>query len=191
MNDVQINEINESVEAIDMIAEIVDEPTIEENISEEEITEFEESPAESEETPVEPEEIFNGADEIASLKAEIESLKAELDESRALYQRLEGECAEFSSLYPDVPLSTLPDSIWQSVKKGVPLAAAYALEERRASLAAKRAAEVNKENRDRSSGALNSDTYNDFFSPAQVKAMSAAEVRANYTKIINSMSKWH
>lgn len=187
MNDVQINEINESVEAIDMIAEIVDEPTIEENIEnipEDEIVE-------SEGEIVEPEEISNGSDEVASLKAEVESLKAELAESRALYQRLEGECAEFSSLYPDVPLATLPDSIWQSVKKGVPLAAAYALEERRASLAAKRAAEVNKENRDRSSGALNSDTYNDFFSPAQVKAMSAAEVRANYTKIINSMSKWH
>ena len=131
------------------------------------------------------------AAEVAYLKAELESLKKELSESRAFIDRMESECSEFSSLYPGVPLSTLPDSVWKSVKSGVPLSAAYALEVRRAEMDAKRAGIVNEENRNMSTGAVSSDNYNDYFSPSQVKAMSAKEVRANYTKIINSMSKWH
>lgn len=31
----------------------------------------------------------------------------------------------------------------------------------------------------------------DYFTPAEVRAMSAAEVKANYSKIITSMSRWH
>ena len=136
-------------------------------------------------------EIKPDANEIAYLKAELDSLKKELDESRAFYGRLEAECYEFSELYPSVPLSTLPDSIWQSVKNGVPLAAAYALEESRTALASMRAEAINGENRNMSSGSLKNDSRRDYFTPEQVRAMSAAEVRANYTKIINSMSKWH
>ena len=30
-----------------------------------------------------------------------------------------------------------------------------------------------------------------YFTPAQVRAMTAEEVKANYAKIINSMSRWH
>ena len=156
-------------------------PVTEETVEEAEPIEIE---------PVEA-EIEPDANEIACLKAELDSLRQELDESRAFYGRLEGECAEFSELYPEVSLSSLPDSIWQSVKKGIPLAAAYALEERRSSIAAIRAAAINGENRNMSSGALKRDTSEDYFSPSQVRAMTPAEVRANYTKIVNSMSKWH
>ncbi len=136
-------------------------------------------------------DIPSAADEAAALREELDRLRLELDQSRAFYGRMEAECAEFSELFPEVPLSSIPEPIWQSVKSGVPLAAAYALAARRESLRAQRAGEVNRENGLRSSGALNQDTYNDYFSPAEVKAMSPAEVRANYTKIINSMSKWH
>ena len=129
--------------------------------------------------------------EVLTLRAELEALKKELEESRAFYARLDTECAEFSSLYPNVSITSLPDSVWQSVKKGVPLSAAYALEVRRAEVKAQKARAVNRENRERSSGAIGIDNRNDFFSPTQVRAMSAAEVRANYTKIIESMSKWH
>ena len=131
------------------------------------------------------------ATEIAYLKAELESLKKELSDTRSLYARLENECTEFSALYPEVALSSIPDSIWQSVKRGVPLAAAYALEARKAELTAKRASQVNVENKKMSSGSLSSDSYNDYFTPSQVRSMTPAEVRANYTQIVNSMSKWH
>ncbi len=129
--------------------------------------------------------------EVLALRAELDSIKRELEESRAFYARLDVECAEFSSLYPDVSITSLPDSVWQSVKKGVPISAAYALEVRRAEVKAQKARTVNRDNSQMSSGALGNDNRNDFFSPAEVRAMSAAEVRANYTKIIESMSKWH
>ena len=185
-----IDEMDEEI-AIDE-AEVIEE--IAEAISDEneEAEETLEITEENEETPeAAEEEAKPDANEIAYLKAELDSLKRELAESRAFYSRLEVECSEFSELYPDVRLSSLPDSIWQSVKSGIPLAAAYALEEKRARHKAIHAQKINGENRNMSSGSLSADSRNDYFSPSEVRAMSAAEVRANYTKIISSMSKWH
>ena len=129
--------------------------------------------------------------EVENMRNELERLRSELTEKRSHLEKMDREYSEFSELYPDVRISSLPDSVWQSVNAGVPLAAAYALEARRAELAAKKAGIVNTENSQMSSGALNSDNYKDYFSPAEVKAMSPREVRANYTKIISSMSKCH
>ena len=128
---------------------------------------------------------------VDSLKEEIESLKLQLEESRLMYDKFHSECMEFSNLYPDVPLSSIPDSIWESTKNGIPLAAAYALAEKKERAAKAKAMDVNSQNNERSSGALNAAKTEDFFTPAEVRAMSAAEVKANYAKIITSMSKWH
>ncbi len=128
---------------------------------------------------------------IDSLKAEINSLKLRLEESQLMYDKLHGECMEFSNLYPDVPLSSIPDSVWNSARAGIPLAAAYALAEKKESVARAKAMNVNSQNNERSSGALNTAKTEEFFTPAEVRAMSAAEVKANYAKIITSMSKWH
>lgn len=128
---------------------------------------------------------------IKALKAELEELKRSLEESRAFYARLEAECSEFSSLYPDVALSSLPDSVWQGVKNGIPLAAAYALDVRRTEREAELAGLVNAENKKMSSGALSSDNKDHIFSPTQVKAMTREEIRANYSQIVHSMKKWN
>ena len=130
-------------------------------------------------------------EEIKALKNQLAELQLQLDESRAMYGKLHAECMEFSEIYPDVPLSTIPDSIWESVKSGIPLSAAYALAEKKEALARARADGINSKNKSLSSGSINTSKSEDFFSPAEVKAMSAAEVRANYAKIITSMSKWH
>ena len=130
-------------------------------------------------------------DDVDVLKAEIEALKLQLEESQSMYDRLHGECMEFSSLYPDVPLSSIPDSVWNSTRAGIPLAAAYALAEKKESVARAKAMDINLKNSEKSSGALNTAKTEDFFTPAEVRAMSAPEVRANYAKIITSMSKWH
>ena len=188
---IETAETVEESETVEETEEVEKTEKVEETEEVEGVEENEETDEAEEAEAPDGEEREPDANEIAYLKAELDALKKKLADSRAFYARLEGECAEFSSLYPDVPLASLPDTIWQSVRSGVPLAAAYALEARKAELAAKKAASVNSENRNMSSGALMSDSYNDFFSPSQVKAMSAAEVRANYTKIINSMSKWH
>ena len=179
--------------------ETTDEAIPGEEIAEETVSEAEEGvneaaetlPEETEPSLPEVEDDIPDLTEVLALRAELDSLKRELEENRAFYSRLDGECAEFSSLYPDVSIISLPDTVWQSVKKGVPLSAAYALEVRRAEVKAQRARQVNRDNSEMSSGALGNDNRNSFFSPAEVRAMSAAEVRANYSKIIESMSKWH
>ena len=131
------------------------------------------------------------ADTIRAMREELESLRTQLSESRAAYARLSNECEEFSKLYPGVPITSIPDSIWESFKSGVPLAAAYALHEKKEKLASEKAGGINEKNRQLSSGAINTAKNEEYFSPAEVRAMSAAEVRANYAKIITSMSKWH
>lgn len=128
---------------------------------------------------------------VKSLKEELAALKGKLEENRTLYEKLHAECAEFSELYPDVPISALPDDIWKSFRAGIPVAAAYALYEKKEAVARAKAESINSKNKDLSSGSLGTSKSEEFFSPAEVKAMSPAEVRANYTKIINSMSRWH
>ena len=124
------------------------------------------------------------------LRLELTRLKAELKDRDEAMLRLGRECEEFCELYPKVPLSALPDGVWLDVQRGIPIAAAYALAERRKSILAERASMANLQNATRSSGALEAPAP-DFFSPAEVRAMSQAEVRANYQKIMKSIQKWH
>ena len=117
-------------------------------------------------------------------------LRAELSQKDRLWERLGAECEEFGTLYPDTPLSTLPDPVWKDVARGIPLAAAYALAEKRRLYTEALAQKSNRENQARSSGALNTADA-DYFTPGEVRAMSADEVRTNYQKIMLSMQKWH
>ncbi len=126
-----------------------------------------------------------------SLRAELDALRAELLEERAALKRISCEIGEFSDLFPAVSLSGIPDSVWQSVKNGVPLAAAYALFEKKAGLIKADANQVNKKNSSSSTGPIGKESASDFFSPEDVRAMSRDEVRKNYTKILESMKKWN
>ena len=131
--------------------------------------------------------------ELEQLRSELKQLREELalrDARLQQEERVTREVAEFCSLYPEVPISTLPTEIWQTVEKGNSLAAAYALAEKKKAISLKNATESNANNRARSSGAINS-TENFEFSPAEVRAMTSEEVRANLPKIMRSMQKWH
>ncbi len=124
------------------------------------------------------------------LRAEVKRLQEELAERDALNERMANESEELYSLYPDADLRSLPDSVWEDVRRGIPLAAAYALAERRRFCTAQKAEASNLRNRRRSAGALDP-TESDYFSPAEVRSMTAAEVKRNYTNIMRSMQKWH
>ena len=93
-------------------------------------------------------------------------------------------------LFPDVPVEELPDEVWESVRAGAPLAAAYALYEKKKYAEAKRIAAINAKNASRSPGAAGTDTASEYFTPDEVRRMSRAEVHANYSKIKESMKKW-
>ena len=171
MNDIYENEITE-----ELTEEIASEEDTPEAVTE----------AESEsDRPLTDEETVN------ILREELKSLKNELESTRAAYERLSGECAEFSELYPSIPVTALPDSVWQSFKSGVPLAAAYALYEKKQAKRNAAAAAHNKTTKSAGFGCLGNNTENDFFTPDEVRAMTRADVRKNYQKILRSMENWH
>lgn len=132
----------------------------------------------------------NAGDGLEELRGELTALRRELDTRNAIWSRLGRECEEFQALYPEASLTDLDDGIWEDVRRGVPIAAAFALAERKRSRTEELALESNQANQRRSSGAV-SGIENDYFSPAEVRAMSRHEVRKNYQKIVRSMKAWH
>ena len=144
------------------------------------------SPADG--TPSEPDP--DGDEELDRLRAELAELRAELASREEAMQRMNEECAEFAELYPERSLASLPDEVWQGVRAGLPLAASVAFAEAKQRRRDALAAEINDRNRAASSGGVGGNAA-DYFSPAEVRAMSAAEVRANYAKIMDSMKLWN
>lgn len=131
--------------------------------------------------------------ELEQLRGELKQLREELalrDSHMAETARAEREYQEFCELFPNTPLATLTREVWQDVKEGSSLAAAYALAEKKRAVALARATESNESNRFRSAGAVHN-AQNQEFSPAEVRAMTSQEVRANLPKIMRSMQKWH
>ncbi len=88
---------------------------------------------------------------------------------------------EFRKEFPDVPVSHLDETLWEQVKGGVPLAAAYALKLHRE----KKAAPATGAWRSLEEGAGDG-----LYSKAEVQRMSEAEVRQNYARICESMKHW-
>ncbi|MBQ9796354.1 MAG: hypothetical protein IJW50_01405 [Clostridia bacterium] len=131
----------------------------------------------------------DGLELLRSELSEVRRLLEERDKHLARLERLEREYTEFATLYPEVSLASIPLDVQEAVAGGTPLAAAYALSERRRQLEQAQAAQVNHTNRMRSSGALRP-TENLEFSPAEVRAMTPEEVRENLPKIMRSMQKW-
>ncbi len=139
--------------------------------------------------PAEAEEVKATEDELEGLRAENAKLSARLEEIKNLNSRIENEISEFSEMFPDTPVSEIPDSIWSEVKKGIPLSAAYARHEKRCKDAKMRAENANNAAREATSGAL-SGKDNDYYTPDEVKRMTAKQVKENYSKIISSMKHW-
>ena len=74
------------------------------------------------------------ASELEQLRSELKQLREELalrDARTQQEERVTRDVAEFCTLYPEVPISTLPTEIWHDVEKGNSLAAAYALADRK------------------------------------------------------------
>ena len=128
--------------------------------------------------------------QLEQLRNELTALRAEIAARDERLSRMSAEYAEFRTLYPSVPFDAIDDCVMEDVKHGLPLAAAYALAERRRHIAEEQAARINAENSHRTSGALRA-TDEDYFSAEEVRKMSQSEVRTNYQKILKSMQKWH
>lgn len=136
----------------------------------------------AEETPTES---------IETLRAEVERLQKVISDREMQTSRMMEQIGEFSEVYPDKTLESIPSEVWNSVKGGVPLAAAYALYEKKTSIHRALAQEVNSKNAERSSGAVGRECDCLYYSPAEVREMSPAEVKEKYNIIIESMKKWN
>ena len=120
---------------------------------------------------------------------EISRLREELARERETFARLADGYDELSELYPGADLRSMPDSFRDNVRRGVPPAAAYALEMRRREVDAARAAEAERLARENSAGGLRG-ADSSLFSPDEVRAMSRDEVRNNFGRILESMKNW-
>ena len=131
------------------------------------------------------------ADELEVLRARVAELKRELEKSQSEISRGAKQLEELYSLFPDSDIRNFPDSVWQSVSEGNSLAASYALhlcKERQKEQAIRA---VNQKNAASSAGFAGEAARGEYFTPSEVRAMSQSEVRANYTKILESMKKWN
>ena len=91
--------------------------------------------------------------------------------------------------FPDVSLQSVPEDVWNRVREGVPLAAAYALYEKKRNSQRAQADARNQQNAAQSSGVICGGDAR-YFSPAEVRAMSRGEIRQNYDRIFESMRHW-
>ena len=147
---------------------------------------------ESEDTAAEP-PVEETEDAVARLSRELSELRA-LIEGRATEQReptaVRGLTDEFCRLYPDIVEGDAPDEVWESVKGGVPLEAAYALWERRQQVRRADAEAANRKNAEGAWGRTDAATEQ-YFTPDEVRSMSEREVRKHYSRILESMKHWN
>ena len=172
MKDIEINEgLNKTAD--ENIGDAI-EDTVTEN----------DAPEENNDLPPSIEELNQT---IASLKNELEAYKSAAAQQEAIAKQI----TDFSELFPDITVRSIPDEVWDDVKNGNSLAAAYSVYERRITEAARRIERINAKNAERSAGVAGKNMTQEFFSADDVRKMSPREVRANYAKIRRSMEKWN
>lgn len=134
---------------------------------------------------------LEGSDERTALRAELDKLRADLDGISSKRAEFISEIREFSTIFGADAVCKIPDEVWESTNRGIPLAAAYALYEKKESQRREMIERINQKNSSMSAGAIKNATNPEFFSHSEVKAMSAKEVKKNYNRIIESMKKWN
>ncbi len=131
---------------------------------------------------------------ISSLNEKISALESELNaykEASERQQFIAEQINEFNELFPEIAVRSLPDEVWESVKRGNSLAAAYSVYERRVAEAARKIELINQRNASAAAGAAGRSAPKEYFTADEVRKMSPAEVRANYAGIRRSMEKWN
>ena len=128
-------------------------------------------------------------EETVDLNAELDALRRRLEVAERTAREISAGWREFTELYPDADISSLPDSFNADIERGIPPAAAYALELRRREVRRAKIEAADRRAREMSSGRINS-TDDSLYSPDEVRAMPPSEVRKNMEKIRRSMKSW-
>ena len=134
------------------------------------------------EEPVGAEEAKAGAAQDAQ-----EQPEAEADERT----KLKEDVKLLLSLFPKLNVSAVPDEVWDKVRDGDSLSAAYCLWLVRTVKEKKRIDELNSKNRLASLPPVNDDSKREgFFTRETVKNMSREQIRKNLDGILRSMDSW-
>ena len=134
--------------------------------------------------------LAEGSDTVEhDLHTELEDLRAKLEKAERVAREITEGWREFTELYPDADISTLPDSFNAALERGIPPAAAYALELRRREVEQLKIARADRKAREQSFGRIET-AEDSLYSPAEVRAMKPGEVRKNIDKIRRSMKSW-
>lgn len=149
------------------------------------------SQKDSEVTENDEPEIYKENSAYEELKKEVDTLRDELNKEKNKLSGFVNQLKELYELYPDADINSISDDIWKGALTGTPVAAAYALYQRRCEVAKQRASETNKQNREKCVGGIAGNNDNGYFSPSEVRNMTPTQVRENYTKIIDSMNHWN
>jgi len=124
--------------------------------------------------------------ELKELREENRRLKSEA-EARA---RFEKESEELLLLFPEAQTDALPEEVTESHKSGIPLAAAYALWDKRRILAETNAEASNRLNAAASPGPVSNDGSGEgSFTLEEIKRMPVGEVKKHLERIYKSLEK--
>lgn len=141
-----------------------------------------------------PQDDPTSSDELIALREKVEELSAQLrerEEIDAANARMKEELEEFYEYFPSVDPKSVPDEVWERVKRGASLAATYSLFERKREWEAQRTISHNERMRRMSTGALEAADSDGYYSPDEVRRMTPAQVRKNYDDIVESMRHWN
>ncbi len=137
-----------------------------------------------------PEEVTAEAEQAPDLSAELEDMRIRLESAERRACEIAAGWREFTELFPDADINSLPDSFNAALERGIPPAAAYALELRRREVMRDRIEAADRKARELSAGRINA-ADDTLYSPEEVRAMKPSEVKENYEKIRRSMKSWH
>ncbi len=134
------------------------------------------------------------ADTAVTPPCEMEVMREELETLRAELARRDAEAAErtlFEELYPGMRREDIPKCVFdEAAARGIPLAAALAIHNRRCEREREHAGAANESNRGRSTGEVrHTSGVSHSFTLEEIRAMTPAQVKRHYRQIMASLGK--
>ena len=105
-------------------------------------------------------------------------------------EKMANDIKRFRESFPDVSAEDIPETVWDEVANGIPLAHAYALFEATENRINARAESVNARNGAIASLGVVGNATEPSFTKEQVEKMSGKDVRSNYKSILKAMKSW-
>lgn len=101
------------------------------------------------------------------------------------------EIIKFRRLFGEIDPESIPDTVWDQVRKGQSLCATFALYLYEQAAEMVRVRQINEKNNKSAPKKITGGGGEEYFSPEAVRAMDGKTVRKQYEKIMRSMDHWN